>query len=156
MNSTPKQEAAHHPAELDSPTLDELASHCFGCGMDNPEGLHLHFTVDAEALTATATLTLTRLHQGPPGYVHGGIIATLMDEVMSKLNRPLKALAMTRNLQVDYLRPSPLGQPLTLRSSHVKREGRKLFHRAELRDANDTLLAEATGLFIVIDPRYLA
>ena len=149
-------EAAHHPAELDSPTLDELGSHCFGCGPANPEGLHLHFTVDAVALTATTTLNLTRKHEGPPGYIHGGIVATLMDEVMSKLNRPLKALAMTRNMQVDYLRPSPLGQPLTLSSSHVKREGRKLFHRAELRDANGHLLAEATGLFIVIDARYLS
>lgn len=149
-------EDAHHPAALDSPTLDELSSHCFGCGTANPQGLHLHFTVDAAALTATTTLNLTRLHEGPPGYIHGGIVATLMDEAMSKLNRPLGALAMTRNMQVDYRRPSPLGQPLTLSSNHVKREGRKLFHHAELRDANGTLLAEATGLFIVIDPKYLS
>ena len=153
--SKPTQDA-HHPAALDSPILDELASHCFGCGPANPEGLHLHFTVDAEALTATTTLTLTRLHEGPPGYIHGGIVGTLMDEAMSKLNRPLEVLAMTRSMRVDYLRPSPLGQQLTLSSSHVKREGRKLFHRAELRDANSTLLAEATGLFIVIDPQDLS
>ncbi len=152
---SPQTEDAHHPAELDSPTLDELASHCFGCGTANPQGLHLSFVIDAEALTATTTVTLTRLHEGPPGYIHGGIVAAMMDEVMSKLNRPLQALAMMRHMEVDYLRPSPLDQPLTLSSSHVKREGRKLFHRAALRDADGTLLAAATGLFIVIDPTYL-
>ena len=138
-----------------SQTLDELAGHCFGCGPANPQGLHLDFHVDAENLTATVTLTLTRLHEGPPGYIHGGIIATLMDEAMSKLNRPLHALAMTRNMEVDYRRPCPLHQPLTLTSHHVRRDGRKLFHRAELRDAAGTLLAEATGLFIAIDIEHL-
>ena len=149
------EEARHAPPAFDNPTLDELAGHCFGCGPANPQGLHLHFTVDAQALTATTTLTLTRLHEGPPGYIHGGIIAVLMDEAMSKLNRPLNALAMTRNMQVDYLRPSPLGQLLTLSSTHLRREGRKLFHQAQLHNAKGDLLAQANGLFIAIDTKYL-
>ena len=152
------EESLHLPVSYTAPssaTLDELAGHCFGCGPANPQGLHLDFHVDYETLTATATVHLTRLHEGPPGYIHGGIIATLMDEAMSKLNRPLDAIAMTRHMEVDYLRPSPLGQPLTLTGHHDRREGRKLFHRAELRDATGTLLAQATGLFVIIDTRYL-
>jgi acyl-CoA thioesterase FadM len=62
---------------------------------------------------------------------------------------------MTRNLQVDYRRPCPLHTDLTLTGHHVRREGRKLFHRAELRNARGYLLAEATGLFIAIDPALL-
>ncbi|MEO6803818.1 MAG: PaaI family thioesterase [Granulicella sp.] len=148
-------EASHLPIPLDAPTdatLDERSNHCFGCSPNNPQGLHLHFTIDAEALTATAPVCLTRLHEGPPGHIHGGIIAVLMDEAMSKLNRPLNAVAMTRNMQIDYLRPSPLEQILTLSSRHLRREGRKLFHYAELTDAAGNVLAKATGLFIVIDP----
>ncbi|GGG73730.1 PaaI family thioesterase [Edaphobacter dinghuensis] len=141
------------------PTLDERASHCFGCGPANPQGLHLSFEIDTthpEAPTATAHIQLTQLYEGPPGYIHGGIVATLLDESMSKLNRPLSVLAMTRHMEVDYLRPAPLHQPLTLISRHLRREGRKLFHQAELLDSEGAVLARGKGLFVVIDEKLLA
>ncbi len=138
------------------PTLDEQAGHCFGCGPGNPQGLHLVFSFDPVAQTATSQVNLTRLHEGPPGHIHGGIIATLMDEVMSKLNRPLGVIAMTRNMEVDYLRPSPLGRDLTLRGRHIRREGRKIFHEAELQLEDGTVLAQAKGVFIVLDPEMIA
>jgi len=142
-----------------SRTIDEQANHCFGCGPENPEGLHLAFVIDAqdpENITATATANLTRVHEGPPGYIHGGVIATLMDEAMSKLNRPLDVLAMTRHMEVDYLRPCPLGVDLKLVGRHVRREGRKLYHSAELSDPTGKVLARAKGFFLVIDPSVIA
>ena len=147
------------PTHLPNATLDERSNHCFGCSPLNPQGLHLTFTIDASvpgSPTATAQVQLTRMHEGPPGHIHGGIIATLMDEVMSKLNRPLNAVAMTRHMEIDYLRPSPLHQPLTLTSHHLHRKGRKLFHQAELRNAEGQILATAKGLFIVIDEKHLS
>ena len=153
---------SHAPANIapeTTSTIDERAAYCFGCGPDNPQGLHLHFDIDSTDpanITATASVNLTRLHQGPPGYIHGGIIATLMDEAMSKLNRPLNLIAMTRHLAVDYLRPAPLGIPLTLIGHHISRHGRKLHHAAELRHPDGTILAQAKGLFVVIDPSLLA
>lgn len=146
MSDTPDNSHRDH-----APTIDEQAGHCFGCGPANPEGLHLVFTLDPEAQTATALVNLTRNHEGPPGYIHGGIIATLMDEAMSKLNRPLGVLAMTRHMEVDYLRPSPLGRDLVLTGRHIRREGRKLFHEAELQTAGGSILAKARGVFIVLD-----
>ncbi|MDE1175471.1 MAG: PaaI family thioesterase [Edaphobacter sp.] len=140
-------------------TLDKRANHCFGCGPDNPSGLHLTFTVDTGTNarpTASAQATFDRRYEGPPGYLHGGIIATLLDEAMSKLNRPLGLIAVTRNMQIDYRRPVPLNQPLTVTGHHLRREGRKLFHRAEITLANGTVLAEAQGLFIAIDEKLLA
>lgn len=139
-----------------APTIDEQAGHCFGCGPANPEGLHLVFRFDAEAQTATALVNLTRNHEGPPGHIHGGIIATLMDEAMSKLNRPLGVIAMTRHMEVDYPRPSPLGRELVLTGHHVRREGRKLFHEAELKTPEGLLLARGKGVFIVLDEAFLA
>ncbi|QHN03688.1 PaaI family thioesterase [Granulicella sp. WH15] len=151
---------SHAPDGLDPVdvrTIDERASHCFGCGPDNPEGLHLSFLVEStpDAITSTVRVNLTRLHEGPPGHIHGGIIATLMDEAMSKLNRALGVIAMTRNLNVDYLRPSPLGVELTLVGRHLQRDGRKLHHEAELIHPNGTILARAKGFFIAIDPALL-
>jgi acyl-coenzyme A thioesterase PaaI-like protein len=155
----PPDTTRHTPASMDSPTIDERANHCFGCGPANPQGLHLTFITDTanpESITATANIQLDRMHEGPPGHIHGGIVAALLDEAMSKLNRPLNVLAMTRHMEVDYLRPSPLYQPLILVSRHLRREGRKLFHEAELSNAEGTVLARGKGLFIALDEKILA
>ncbi|MEO6912042.1 MAG: PaaI family thioesterase [Edaphobacter sp.] len=144
------------PADL---TANHQVNHCFGCGPANPQGLHLVFATDAthpDAPVVTGNIQLTRLHEGPPGYVHGGIIATLLDETMSKLNRPLHALSMTRHMEIDYLRPVPLHQSLILVGRHIRREGRKLFHQAEIQHPDGTVLARGHGLFIVIDGKQLA
>src|SRR5271163_4207013 len=111
---TPARSGADH-------ALHSTTHHCFGCGKDNPNGLHLHFTLDHEAHTASAHVHLSRLFEGPPGHIHGGIIATLMDEAMSKLNRLFGELAMTRHMEVDYLRPAPLHQDLLLIGHHTRR-----------------------------------
>jgi acyl-coenzyme A thioesterase PaaI-like protein len=154
--------ARHTPSSADpaiTPTIDERANHCFGCGPANPQGLHLVFSTDAsnpESPTSTSHFQLDRMHEGPPGHIHGGIVAALLDEAMSKLNRPLNVLAMTRHMEVDYLRPAPLYQPLVLISRHLRREGRKLFHQAEIQHPGGTVLARSKGLFIVVDERLLA
>ena len=151
---------------MDTPTIDERANHCFGCGPANPQGLHLVFTTntaDPANITTTAEIQLDRMHEGPPGHIHGGIVAALLDEAMSKLNRPLNVLAMTRHMEIDYLRPVPLYQPLVLISRHIGRPakadgtpGRKLFHHAEIQHPDGTVLARAKGLFVTIDEKALA
>lgn len=154
----PADAARHTPASMDS-SLEERANHCFGCGPANPQGLHLVFSTDDTIPTSPVTraqFQLDRLHEGPPGYVHGGIVATLLDEAMSKLNRALDVLAVTRRLEVDYLRPVPLHQQLTLIGRHSHREGRKLFHHAEILASDATVLAKARGVFIQLDKALLA
>jgi acyl-coenzyme A thioesterase PaaI-like protein len=140
-------------------TIDERTNHCFGCGTENPQGLRLEFAVerdDAGTITATSLPMLTRLHEGAPGYVHGGLIATMLDEAMSKLNRPLNALAMTRTLSIDYRRPVPVDVRLRLVATHAKRDGRKLHHSAELMLEDGTVLARGEALFVLVDPSVLA
>jgi len=156
----------HTPASMDTPTIDERANFCFGCGPANPQGLHLVFTTDTSdpnQITATALVQLDRMHEGPPGHIHGGIVAALLDEAMSKLNRPLNVLAMTRHMEVDYLRPAPLYQPLVLVARHLNRAtrpdgtpDRKLFHQAELQRPDGTVLARSKGVFIALDEKILA
>ena len=129
-------------------------NNCFGCSTVNPVGLRLKFAIetsDPGGVTATAPVELTRFYEGGAGNIHGGVIATLMDEAMSKLNKPLNVRAMTRHLEIEYLRPSPVDMPLTVVGRHVRREGRKLFHIAELLNTQGETLARAKGVFIVIE-----
>jgi len=110
---------------------------------------------DPDAISALATIQLGAAFEGPPGYVHGGIIATMLDEAMSKLNRPLDVVAMTRHMEVDYLRPVRLGDTLSIVGHHVRRDGKKIFHSAEITGPDGNVLARGKALFIVIDPGLL-
>ncbi len=136
-------------------TLTPLAhgalNHCFGCGLENPSGLRLRFFT-AEDGSIVCYPHLARRFAGPPGYAHGGIIATLLDEAMSKANRARGVVAMTRQLSVEYLRPVPLGVRLTLTARHVSAHGRRHQCEAQLIGAAGHLLATGTAVFVAVNP----
>lgn len=139
-------------------TLTPLAhgalNHCFGCGLDNPSGLRLRFFVD-EDQKIVCRVRLAGRFAGPPGHAHGGIIATLLDEAMSKVNRARGIVAMTRALDVQYLKPVPLGKPLVLTARQVSASGRRHHIEAALSDAKGQALATGTGVFVTVPPDLL-
>ncbi len=125
---------------------------CFGCGHDNHAGLRLAFFVKENRILCHVHLAAQ--FQGPPGHAHGGIIATLLDEAMSKANRHRNVVAMTRHISVDYLRPVPLETDLILEgwseTDAKSATGRKHRCSAELRNTDGAVLASATGIFIQV------
>ena len=124
---------------------------CFGCGEANPVGLHLQFFLaDDGAVICTASIPDT--YEGPPGYVHGGIIATLLDEMMSKSVRARGIVAMTRHMEVDYIKPVPSATPIRLEGRVTHHEGRKHWVQAVILNADGTELARSKGLFVQIGP----
>jgi uncharacterized protein (TIGR00369 family) len=146
------------PAKHEKPLAHGTLNGCFGCGDDNHAGLHLQFFVD-EDQRVLCRLHLAAQFQGPPGHAHGGIIATLLDEAMSKANRHRNITAMTRHMSIDYLKPVPLESPLILEGwSESDKEGKSRHkHRcsAELRHSDGTVLATATGIFIEVTAEVL-
>lgn len=127
---------------------------CFGCGQTNRSGLRLKFFVDEEH-TIVCRVRLARRFEGPPGHAHGGIIATLLDEAMSKANRQFGVLAMTRQMEVEYLKPVPLGVRLMLTGRHTGASERKHYCEAQLANEDGDVLARGKGLFIAVDPGML-
>lgn len=127
---------------------------CFGCGQTNRTGLRLKFFVD-EQHTIVCRVRLARRFEGPPGHAHGGIIATLLDEAMSKANRQFGVLAMTRQMEVEYLKPVPLGTQLLLTGRHASSSDRKHYCEAQLENNDGAVLARAKALFITVDREML-
>ena len=78
---------------------------CFGCGEANPRGMHLRFDRDEQRQRIVGRFELGPEYQGATGFVHGGIVATVLDEVMSKVSRFFDVRAVTAELAVDYLKP---------------------------------------------------
>jgi uncharacterized protein (TIGR00369 family) len=135
-----------------TPIAHGAQNRCFGCGEANPDGLQLEF-LRAPDGTVVCFATVPERFEGPTTYVHGGIIATLLDEAMSKSVRVLGVAAMTRHMEIDYLRPVHSGAPVRLEGRLVRSEGRKHWTEAKIISARGHVLAEAKGLFIEIHAR---
>ncbi len=124
---------------------------CFGCGCANSSGLQLKFEINEDGKSYSCEFLLDDCFVGPPGHAHGGIIAAILDEAMGKANKLKNKVALTRRLQVEYLRPVPLGQPLVAEGRVTRMKGRALYNSAELRSAKGDVLARSRGIFLAVD-----
>ena len=125
---------------------------CFGCGGANARGMQLTFEQDDPANKIRGAFRLGPEYQGGTGFIHGGIIATVLDEVMSKVSRLGNVRTVTAELNVEYLKPVPVDAEIVVEGFEVRREGRQLYHEGEIRDASGVLLARGRGRFVVVDP----
>ena len=88
--------------------------------------------------------------EGPPGCVHGGLVASFFDQILGYHTLELGLPAMTASLSVQYRRPTPLFRDLAFEVRIDGADGRKLDVVGELRDLEaDTVTAEAAGLFVL-------
>lgn len=119
---------------------------CFGCGALNPYGLQLRFFPTAQGVCAP--FTPEAVHEGYVGLVHGGIITTVLDEVMAWSLYRLEIWAVTAKLDVVFRRPVEVGVETRATGYLVTDRRRLLDVAAELRRASDDLLlATATATF---------
>jgi uncharacterized protein (TIGR00369 family) len=128
-------------------------NYCFACGQDNAEGMRLKFTYDQARDCFVCRVRLGKRYTGPPGHAHGGIIATILDEAMGKVNKLRQVIALTSRITVEYLKPVPLNQPLRVASREVSVRGKRHINLAEILDGKGEVLARSRGLFIAIDPK---
>jgi uncharacterized protein (TIGR00369 family) len=130
----------------------QISNHCFGCGPGNEAGLRLKFVLDDERQRFICRFRLQGRFVGPPGHAHGGIIATILDEAMGKVNKLHNVTALTAKMEVNYLKPVPLSKTLIVEGWEVRVSGREHIHAAEIRNLEGQVLAASTGKFIEIDP----
>ena len=96
------------------------------------------------------TGNLDAAYEGPPGCVHGGVIAALFDELLGVANISAGVGAMTGTLTITYRSPTPLKTDLTFFAQVQRIEGRKVRTTGTIH-AGDRLCAEADGIFILVD-----
>ena len=126
---------------------------CFGCGGANDRGMKLTFEQDDATERIRGAFKLGAEYQGGPGFIHGGIIATVLDEAMGKVCRFREVRAVTAELIVEYLKPVSVDAPLLIEAYEVEKTGRNLHFVGEIRNQAGDLLARGRGRFVVIEPR---
>ena len=100
------------------------------------------------------TVTLGAIHEGPPGSVHGGIVATLLDQLLGHAIAAADAPGMTVELTVRYQKPTPFLVPLTLRGRHDRTDGRRVWASAEIVTPEGDVTASATGTFLQLTEKH--
>lgn len=130
--------------------LNDYSSYqrCFVCGQRNHAGLQTRYRQEGDRILTE--FTGDERHQGFPGVLHGGILATLLDETMGRTALFERAWVMTGRLEVRYRNPAPLGEALAVRAWPTRVRSRSVEARGEVRTPDGTLLADATGLFLKV------
>jgi uncharacterized protein (TIGR00369 family) len=129
------------PRQLASPVTGRL----------NPIAPPLDFVVHADG-TVSTEFTLNAVYEGPPGLVHGGISAMILDQLLGAAAAANGTPGMTATLAMRYRRPTPHGVPLVAEAKTERVEGRKTFVEGRILDPEGTPTVEATGMFIM--PRF--
>lgn len=106
--------------------------------------LHLHGKDDG---SIEGVVTLDLPYQGPPGHVHGGVSALLLDHTLGVANHWGGPSGMTAELTLRYLRPTPLFEPLTVTGRQVSVDGSRIRTVGEIR-VGGRVCVTAEGLFI--------
>ena len=121
---------------------------CFGCGEKNPNSLKLQFTLNNENKFC-ADFVAKKEHQGYNGRVHGGIIATLLDEAMgSYINNIVGKEVFTAKMDVRYRNGILIGQMVHIESVLVQKKGRMYEMKGKIFLEDGSLAAEAIGKFL--------
>ncbi|MEX2246468.1 MAG: PaaI family thioesterase [Dehalococcoidia bacterium] len=124
---------------------------CYACGERNERGFHMSFSREGER--TVCTYTPCQYQQGFPGRLHGGVVATMIDEAMGWAVYHARAWGATARLNVRYRKPVPLDGTLRIEAWVVRDRHRLMELRAEVRDASGEVLAEGEGTFMKLDGR---
>jgi acyl-coenzyme A thioesterase PaaI-like protein len=123
---------------------------CFACGKHNPHGLGMKVEVFAEDQSAVCRIVLPRRYQGWAGIAHGGIVATLLDEIMAHAVVRHIGQGVTTGMETTFRAPVPLQQELLVRGWIARDRGRMCLTEATVSLAEGgQLLAHAAAKFLM-------
>ena len=125
---------------------------CFGCSPVNTSGLQMKFYTNEAAVYSK--LVVPGHLCGWNNLVHGGVLTTIMDEIMSWATiYLLKRVAMTKSISVDFLKPVYVGNPLRAEGTVLKNKGKhEALMEGCLYNKDEVCCAKASGTFAVFSP----
>ena len=120
---------------------------CFVCGHSNPKSIGITWYVLPNG-HITTTFTFTKAQQGPPGHLHGGASAAVLDEAMGAAVWSSGYPVVSVNLNIDYHQPVPLGVPVTVEAYITGQDGKALHTKAEIRLPDGSVAVSGRGIYV--------
>lgn len=129
--------------------MEPINQWCFACGKDNPIGLHLVFQETTDSYSTT--FTPQPEHQGYDGIMHGGLVSTLLDEVMARYIYAKGYNAVTARLDVRFKKPTPIGELLTVTAKITGKRGNMYEVVSEITLPDGTITAQGKATVAVLE-----
>jgi uncharacterized protein (TIGR00369 family) len=129
----------------------ERDSFCFCCGKDNEKGLRLSITYPEKG-SAETRLTVPDWFQGWRKVTHGGLLSTILDEVMAQACIAIAKSAVTAEITVKFLKPVETGTRIHALGKVTQTKGRVIHTQGWITGESGTAAAEATARFVVVAP----
>jgi uncharacterized protein (TIGR00369 family) len=125
---------------------------CFGCSPRNTSGLQMTFYTNKKAVYSQVKVPEHLC--GWNNLVHGGVLSTILDEIMSwAAIYLLKRVSMTKSMSVDFLKPVYVGNPLKAEGTVLEKKGKhEALMQGRIYNKDDVCCASATGTFAVFSP----
>ncbi|MBO7187309.1 MAG: PaaI family thioesterase [Clostridia bacterium] len=134
------------------------SKNCIICGMENEFGLKAPF-YNLEDGSVASIVEFKACHQSYPERTHGGMVATLLDELMGRVlwysdngQDDLSKFAVTMSMTVKYRKPTPYDKKIKARAYYIKDTARAYVCKGEIYDFDNNLLAEAEGTYFKMSP----
>jgi acyl-coenzyme A thioesterase PaaI-like protein len=139
------------PEPLPTPLAD---GYCFVCGKDNPRGFKIRVRYLDEEQAAETELSLAREYQGWADVIHGGILATLLDEMMAHAVWRFAGPGLTLGLEVRFHTPLKPGEPVRVRGVlHTPNGNRRLAEGEIIRVADGARIASGKSRFLLLEQK---
>jgi acyl-coenzyme A thioesterase PaaI-like protein len=128
--------------------MEKIREHgsCFVCGKANPHSIGLEWYFDGNHIEGNFIFTMH--HQGPPGFVHGGASAAVLDEAMGLAIWQAGYRVVTVNLMIDYRKPVPLGEPILIRGAMSGKAKRRIEASGEILLPDKSVAVFAKGIYV--------
>jgi acyl-coenzyme A thioesterase PaaI-like protein len=129
-------------------------NYCFVCGKDNPQGLKIKVTYHPEETAATTELALPREYQGWADVIHGGILATLLDEMMAHAVWHFAGPGLTLSMETRFHHPLKPEEPIRVRGVLTTPNGSRRTAEAEIiRVADGKKIASGKSRFLLLEEK---
>jgi acyl-coenzyme A thioesterase PaaI-like protein len=133
---------------MDIPTFDD---YCFACGARNPIGIRMQVKYLEDSMAAQSLLALPREFQGWQEVIHGGILATMLDEIMMHAVWHFAGAGVTLGMEVQFRQPLAPEELVLVRGRLTESKGRRLKAQGEIiRQTDNRLIANSLGRFLLL------
>ncbi len=129
--------------------MQRLPEHgsCFVCGKENPHSIGITWYLNDQG-DIEAEMVFNDAQQGPPGHVHGGASAAVLDEAMGAAVWRAGYSVAAVNLEINYSRPIPLGLKVTIKARIAEVHPRKILTTSEMRLPDGTVAVSGRGVYV--------
>jgi len=129
-------------------------NYCFVCGKNNPRGLHIKVRYHPDEMAAETELTLPREYQGWADVIHGGILSTLLDEMMAQAVWRFAGPGLTVSMEVRFHHPLKPDEAILVRGVLTTSNGSRRTAEAEITRTSDNVrIASAKSRFLLLEEK---